>query len=223
MIRCLLEAGVPKPYCEIIAAIYSDSHIEVICGNETTKEFQWTSGGKTGDPGSPVSFIVALDKILFKVVQVANPQATRHEICSSPIPVGAFADDVLFVNLTERISNSMIGTSKKEIQDTGLVIRSDNCGVFYERCSGNRWYKAMSDRLPTIEFNNENVKVLKRDEPYVYLGKPMTVAGETQDEVNQMSDDYRELLVKIELSVAAIAIKLEALEVIAHKASLSEL
>ena len=43
----------------------------------------------------------------------------------------------------------------------------------------------------------------------------MTVAGETQDEVNQMSDDYREIFVKIQLSVAPIAIKLEALEVIA--------
>ena len=40
-------------------------------------------------------------------------------------------------------------------------------------------YKAKSDRLPAIKFNNENVKVLKRDEPYVYLGKPMAVAGET--------------------------------------------
>ena len=94
MFRCLLEAGVPKPYCEIIADIYSDSQIEVICGNETTKEFQGTSGGKTGNPGSPILFIVALDKILFKVAQAANPQATRHEIRSSPIPVGAFADEV---------------------------------------------------------------------------------------------------------------------------------
>ena len=109
----------------------------------------------------------------------------------------------------------MIRTLKEEIQDNGLVIRLDKCGVFYERHSGNRWYKAKPDRLPTIEFNNENVKVLKRDEPYVYLGKPMTVAGETQDEVNQMLDDYHELLVKTELLVAPIAIKLEALEVIA--------
>ena len=118
---------------------------------------------------------------MFKVVQVANPQATRHEILSSPIPVSAFVDDVLLVRWTERIFNSIIRTLKEEIQDTGLVIRSDKCGVFYERCSGNRWwYIVKSDRLPTIEFNNENVKVLKRDEPYVYLGKPMTVARETQ-------------------------------------------
>ena len=73
MIRCLLETRVPKPYCEIITDIYSDSNIEVICGNETMKEFQWTSGGKTGDLGSPIHFIVALYKILFEVVQVANP------------------------------------------------------------------------------------------------------------------------------------------------------
>ena len=67
----------------------------------------------------------------------------------------------------------MIRSLKEEIQDTGLAIRLDQCGIIYERRSGNRWYKAKSHRLPTIEFNNEIVKVLKRDEPYVYLGKPM--------------------------------------------------
>ena len=101
------------------------------------------------------------------------------------------------MSLTERIFNSIIRTLKEEIQDTGLVIRLDKCGAFYERHSGKRWYKGKSDRLPTIEFNNEIVKVLKRDEPHVYLGKPMTVAGDTQDEVNQVLDDYRELLVNV--------------------------
>ena len=108
---------------------------------------------------------------------------------------------------------SVLSCRIPKIHDTGLDIRSDKCGIFYERRSGNRWYKAKSDRLSIIKFNYENVKVLKRDEPYVYLGKPMTVAEETQDEVNQMLDDYREPLVKIELS-APIAINLETLEVI---------
>ena len=43
----------------------------------------------------------------------------------------------------------------------------------------------------------------------------MTATMETQDEVNQMLDDCRDFLVKIKLSVAPIALKLEALEVIA--------
>ena len=49
----------------------------------------------------------------------------------------------------------------------------------------------------------------------MYLGKPLTVAGETEEELTEMLDDYRDLLSLIAESVAPIAIKIEALETIA--------
>ena len=76
-------------------------------------------------------------------------------------------------------------------------------------------YKAKSNSLPEIEFNNVKVPVLKRKETFVYLGKPLTVAGETEEVLIEMLNDYGDLLNLISESVAPNAIKIEALETIA--------
>ena len=49
----------------------------------------------------------------------------------------------------------------------------------------------------------------------MYLGKPLTVAVEPESHVKEVIETYSDLLDKIVTSVALIAIKLEALEVIA--------
>ena len=69
-----------------------------------------------------------------------------------------------------------------------------------------------SDSLPEI---NVKVPVLKRKETFVYLGKLLTVAGETEEELIEMLNDCRDLLSLISESAAPIAIKIEALETIA--------
>ena len=98
---------------------------------------------------------------------------------------------------------------------SGLKIRPDKCSIFYERRSGNRWYKAKSDKPPEIRIDGEVIEVLKRNEPFIYLGKPPTVAGELQSQPKDLLDEYKELLSKIENSVLPLALKIEALECIA--------
>ena len=101
---------------------------------------------------------------------------------------------------------------KSDIVASGLSVRSDKFAVFYERRSGNRWYKGESESLLEIEFNNVKVPVLKCKETFA---KPLTVAGETEEELIEMLNDYQDLLSLISESVALIAIKMEALETIA--------
>ena len=50
-----------------------------------------------------------------------------------------------------------------------------------------------------------------RHEPFTYLGKPVTVAGEPKDLVRNIIDDYTEILGKIMDSVLPLALKIEAL------------
>ena len=52
MIQDLIDAGIEKPYCSIIADIYQDSFFEVLCDDGLSKEIELTVGVKTGDPGS---------------------------------------------------------------------------------------------------------------------------------------------------------------------------
>ena len=85
----------------------------------------------------------------------------------------------------------------------------------YERRSGNRWYKAKGDKEPNLTVNQERISVLKRHEPFTYLGKPLTVAGETENQVPDMLKDYTEILDQIGKSHLSLALKLEALECMA--------
>ena len=39
LIRTLLEVGINKDHCLLIADIYQESHFQVICGNELSKEY----------------------------------------------------------------------------------------------------------------------------------------------------------------------------------------
>ena len=71
--------------------------------------------------------------------------------------------------------------SKMAISKSGLEIRPDKCAIMYERRSGNRWYKAKGDKEPNLTVNDERISVLKRHGPFTYLGKPLTVAGETEN------------------------------------------
>ena len=75
----------------------------------------------------------------------------------------------------------------------------------FERRSGNRWYRAKTEQEPKLVISNEGIRVYKRYKPFTYLGKPMTVAGETEN-------DYQELLESVIKCQLPLALKLEALE-----------
>ena len=181
-----------------------------------SKEFNLNIGCKNGDPASPIFFIIDLDKCLRGVVEPAHIQLNipiGRPI--SPIPVGGYADDIMLISLLEKVFLSMVKKFKDNIKGSSLTVPSDKCGIFYERRSANRWYKAKSDKLPEIEFSGKIVEVLKRHEEFVYLGKPLTVAGKSASHVKEIIETFSQLLDKIVTSVTLIAIKLEALKVIA--------
>ena len=104
----------------------------------------------------------------------------------------------------------MVVAFKEGIISMNLIVRSDKCGLFYERRSANRWYKSKMDVQPSVSFNGKEVKVHERHEPYTYLGKPMTFAGEGENHVEKIFDKYVELLDNIATSVAPVPVKLEA-------------
>ena len=61
----------------------------------------------------------------------------------------------------------------------------------------------------------DRIKVHERNEPYTYSGKPLTIAGEDENHVEEIFDKYVELLDNIATSMAHIPVRLEALEIIA--------
>ena len=98
-----------------------------------------------------------------------------------------------------------------ESKESKLYIRPDKYVILYEHRSGNRWYKAKGDRPPEIMINGEKIEVLSRREPYNYLGKPFTLAGEHTNQVPDMLSRYKEILENIASCSLPLALKIEAI------------
>ena len=103
LIRSLLDSGIEKTYCLLIADIYQDSYFQVICGKELSREFSLTVGTKTGDPLSAILFIVTLDRSLKDVHNTAIISLNiRDEQRISPLPFSGYPDDIALVSLFEK-------------------------------------------------------------------------------------------------------------------------
>ena len=105
----MLESGIAKQYCEIVADIYTDSHFQVICHNDLTKEFSLSVGAKTGCPLSALLFVISLDKSLKEIHNHAVTSLNiREESRISPLPVAGYADYIALVSLNEQLIKEMV-------------------------------------------------------------------------------------------------------------------
>ena len=86
-----------------------------------------------------------------------------------------YPDDIAFVTILEKVLRDMSNVLIQSTAPSSLKIRPDKCSIFYERRSGNKWYKAKSDKPPEIEIDGEVIEVLHRNKPFTYLRTPLTV------------------------------------------------
>ena len=104
-----------------MADIYKESHFEVICGNQLSKEFTLPVGTKTGDALSAVLFIIVLDNSLKEVHHLAIiNQNIQDEKEISPLPVLGFADDIALINYFKKVIKLMLDKLVEKTKDTGL-------------------------------------------------------------------------------------------------------
>ena len=97
-------------------------------------------------------FVIQLDRSLKEVHSHAIISLNiQDEKRVSPITVMGYADDIAFVTILEKVLRDMLNILIQSTTPSGVKIRPDKCSIFYERRSGNRWYKAKSDKPPEIE------------------------------------------------------------------------
>ena len=114
-----------------------------------------------------------------------------------------------------QLAKEMTMQLTEKMRDSGLKILPDKCALFFDHRSGNCWYKAKGDTPPKIKIGGELVKILKRNDSFTYLGKPLTVAGETVEEISDILDTYTELLQQILACPLSLALKIKALQHVA--------
>ena len=80
---------------------------------------------------------------------------------------------------------------------TGLKVKASKCALFYERRSGNNWYKGKGVKKPAIRVQEETIATYKRSESYKYLGKSFTIAGEDEKQVQNFIEEFKDIIDKI--------------------------
>ena len=208
----LQDLGIPLPLLCIIEDIYKYSSFQIICKEGLSKKFFIVRGTKTGDPLSGLIFLAVVDRVCKPMVTTATINTNlQNEQRLNPIPVLCFADDIGLQSFIANEVQEMISAGEPEMERSGLDAKARKCAVFYERRSGNNWYKGKNDRLPVIKIQNKILPVLKRNEPYKYLGKSMTIAGEDPKQVEDFITTYIELVDKIAACCLPLSLKVSAL------------
>ena len=109
LFETLRDFDIPLIYCCLVENLYRCSSFSVICGFESSKEFNIMRGTKTGDPLNALLFILVIDRVCKPMVREA---VIRHciedERRINPLPLQAFVDDVVFVNYDATIINDKL-------------------------------------------------------------------------------------------------------------------
>ena len=195
----------------IIEDIYENPSFQVMCGDTLSQTITITRGTKTGDPLSVIIFLMIINKVLqpaynhaLVTLNIENERKIR------PLPIQAYADDIAMIAYDYEMLNEMIQVSEPLFNRAGLRVKASKCALFYERRSGNNWYKGKSDKKPTLKVQGEKIKICKRDEGYKYLGKSLTVAGEDEKQIREFIEDFKNIIDKIESCSLPIPLKMSA-------------
>ena len=65
----------------------------------------------------------------------------QNELRLNPLPVQAFADDIVLSSYDIEVLHSMLHASKPVMLRAGLEVKPLKSAVFHDRRSGNNWYK----------------------------------------------------------------------------------
>ena len=71
----------------------------------------------------------------------------RNELRFNPLPVQAFADDIVLSSYDIEVIKSMLRESEPVMLGARLEVTPSKCAVFHDRRSSNNWYKGRKNDL----------------------------------------------------------------------------
>ena len=95
----------------------------------------------------------------------------------NPIPVQAFADDIVTVHADPTVIQLMFDNADRLIYSSVLDVKPSKCAVLYARRSGNNWYKGKREVKPNIYVQGNCLESCVRNVTYKYFGKSLALSG----------------------------------------------
>ena len=145
--ECPIRFNIPCTYIEIIKDLYRYVYFQVLGSTTLSKVLYIVRGTKTGNLLSAIIFIIVIDCVLKPAVNVALIHKNiKNEMLLNPLPVQGYADDIAIATPNELTTQEMTYASKPIIHRANLDIKASKYTAFYERRSGNNWYKSKHDK-----------------------------------------------------------------------------
>ena len=128
----------------------------------------------------------------------------------NPIPVQAFAVDIVTVHADPTVIQLMFDSAERLMYSSGLDVKPSKCAVLYARRSGNNWYKGKREVKPNFYVQGNCLESCDRNVTDKYLGKSLALSGEDPLQVIELIDTYSDLAYKIQQCNLPLALKANA-------------
>ena len=165
MFEILALYGIPAPFIEAIKVLYTNTSSTIMTPDGETKPIEILAGILQGDTLAPFLFIMVLDYVLRKSLDLNNTKG--FQICprrSSRHPAihltdADFADDIALISSSVENAQVLLNSLESAANNVGLYLNETK--TEYMRCSKSNDCTTVSTKKGTL---------LKRVDDYKYLG-----------------------------------------------------
>ena len=203
----LSHMGLPVELINLIKDLYTNTSSTFQTNEGVTDLIPILAGVKQGCPLSPILFNLTLELLTRAVLAKAKAKAKEkvqeriNEIPATiygiPFSILAYADDLVLVRISTKGLQQLLDKAGLAATILGLIFKPSKCATLTLDCKGgtkviNKEYNLQDKKLP----------VLKKEEPYRYLGVPMGIEEE-QHEATEICEQLIIDLEKLENSLLA--------------------
>ena len=115
-------------------------------------------------------------------------QNVENEKRLNHLAVQGIADDIALVTHDEKTLRDMISIVEPIMSEVDLEVKGLKCAVFYDRRSGDNWYKGKNDKKPKVNIQSQLMDVLTRTKPYKTFIKHISLDREDPDQIQELLD-----------------------------------
>jgi hypothetical protein len=196
LISVLKYHHVPPEMIELISSLYTDYHISITTNDFMTDPVNVKRGVLQGDSLSPLLFNLVINTLIYTVKQdKINCMGYVYDGCIAPKHWMQFADDTALVTALETDNQYLCNAFTKWASWAGLIIRVDKCHVF-----GMKKNKTdIVQYKPYVKIKNDRIPPVEEGESFTYLGKDFNMHMSDHHVKENLIDEVRSYLRKIDL------------------------
>ena len=184
------RAHVPRQIQCYVEKFYDNLESQVVTKNYKSCLFSFKRGVMTGDPMSPICFLLAFQPILSFLKN--EEEKYGYDLEGNKTISLPYADDFCLATPNMRTQQRLINEIEKKILSMGMLLKPSKC----------RSHSITSGKSSDISFkiNTNTIPTIKNKEQK-FLGKKIFFTAKTKDTLEYLTSEFREKLINLDESL----------------------